>query len=316
VPAFPGPDLPPQTLAAVAPGQSPWPIQLISFTEEVDAGEGPVFHAPFKLSTGLFDPMPDDSADPIFDDDAASPSAGKTASEPEPCCFTFGDDARGLIPVLWNDTVSCFTWTNAIILAVGGGVAAAIREHLDGDVRDYTEQHVMRWSEGSQVLRQFGEFSYQLPALFTVYGWSLWSQDERMHEFSKAVISAYGISAVATVTIKGITDTGRPSDQFQDGRYGFPSYHASSTFAIAAVADEYYGWPVGLPCYVLAGLVGWSRIDQREHDLSDVVFGSILGFVIGKSVAATHMDGITGCEITPWCDPATSSFGAIFHTKF
>ncbi|HTI49666.1 MAG TPA: phosphatase PAP2 family protein, partial [Planctomycetaceae bacterium] len=80
--------------------------------------------------------------------------------------------------------------------------------------------------------------------------------------------------------------------------------------------DEYYGWPVGLPCYVLAGLVGWSRIDQREHDLSDVVFGSILGFVIGKSVAAAHMDGVTGCQVTPYYDPATHALGATFHKRF
>jgi hypothetical protein len=47
-----------------------------------------------------------------------------------------------------------------------------------------------------------------------------------------------------------------------------------------------------------------------------VVFGSILGFVIGKSISAAHMDGITGCEVVPSFDPATRSFGAVFHKKF
>jgi hypothetical protein len=265
-------------------------------------------------SDGLFDDEETGpEADPIFGDgDESFVDTDELSEDP----FTLREDFLELCPTLFCDAVSCFTWTNALILGVSAGGAIAIREHLDGDVRAYTAEHPLRWSEGSQVLRQFGEFSYQVPALFAVYGWSLWSQDEHMHEFSKAVISAYAISAVTTVAIKGMTDTHRPTDQFQDGKYGFPSYHTASTFAIAAVADEYYGWPVGLPCYVLAGLVGWSRIDQREHDLSDVVFGSILGFVIGKSVAAAHMDGITGCQITPYYDPATRALGATFHKRF
>jgi hypothetical protein len=258
------------------------------------------------------DEEPFSESDPIAEGGGAFDDPDEFAVVP----FTFGDDVRTLCPTLFCDAVACFTWTNALILGASAGGAIAIRENLDGEVRAYTAEHPLRWSEGSQVLRQFGEFSYQVPALFAVYGWSLWSQDEHMHEFSKAVISAYAISAVTTVAIKGITDTHRPTDQFQDGMYGFPSYHAASTFSIAAVADEYYGWPVGLPCYVLAGLVGWSRIDQREHDLSDVVFGSILGFVIGKSVAAAHMDGVTGCQITPYYDPATRALGATFHKRF
>ncbi len=231
-------------------------------------------------------------------------------------CFTWRDDFRGLLPMLGCDALACVTWTNAIILGAAAGGAVAIREHLDGDVRDFTADHPLLWGQGSVVLRQFGEFSYQVPVIAGIYVWSLWSQNERAHEFAKAVISAYSISAVTVVTIKGLTDTQRPTNQFQDGHYGFPSYHAASTFSIAAVADEYYGWPVGLPCYVLAGLVGWSRIDQREHDLSDVVFGSILGFVIGKSIAASHMDGCTGCKIAPWFDPATRCLGATFHRRF
>jgi membrane-associated phospholipid phosphatase len=119
-----------------------------------------------------------------------------------------------------------------------------------------------------------------------------------------------------TVAIKGITNTSRPTNQFEHGRYGFPSYHASSTFSLAAVVDEYYGWQWGVPAYVMAGLVGWSRIDQREHDLSDVLFGAVLGVVVGKTVAACHIERYSNLRVTPYVDPATRTSGVTVDTKF
>ena len=37
---------------------------------------------------------------------------------------------------------------------------------------------------------------------------------------------------------------------------------------------------------------------------------------LGKSVAAAHMDGVTGCQVTPYYDPATHALGATFHKRF
>jgi len=218
--------------------------------------------------------------------------------------------------MLWDDNCALYNWRNAIVLGIGAGAAVAIRDNWDQPVREETVEHRLRWGEGSEVLRQFGEFSYQLPVLFSVYGLSLWCEDDQLHEFSKAALSAYGLSALYTVAIKGITNTQRPTTQFQDGHYGFPSYHTASTFCLAAVIDEYYGCWAGIPAYVLAGLVGWSRIDQREHDLSDVVFGSILGFVIGKTVARAHLERYSGFRVTPCYDPTSGTAGVTLDKQF
>ena len=67
--------------------------------------------------------------------------------------------------------------------------------------------------------------------------------------------------------------------------------------------DEYYGLQAGLPAYALAGLIGWSRLDERDHDLSDVVFGAALGFVIGKSVARDHLYGDSRVRLLPYVHP-------------
>jgi hypothetical protein len=257
------------------------------------------------------DELPGADDPPAFGD-SGSPMA--ECAEPPPICFW--DDFKGIPRMLWDDNCALYNWPNAIVLGAGAGAAIAMRDNWDKRVRYETAEHRLRWGEGSEVLRQFGEFSYQLPVLFGVYGVSLWCEDDQLHEFSKAALSAYGLSAMYTVAIKGITNTQRPTTEFQDGHYGFPSYHTSSTFCIAAVIDEYYGCWAGIPAYVLAGLVGWSRIDQREHDLSDVVFGSILGFVIGKTVARAHLERYSGFRVTPTYDPASGTTGVTVDTRF
>lgn len=226
------------------------------------------------------------------------------------------DDIPDIATALWEDTIAVVSSRNAAILGVAAGGAIALRESVDGEVRAYTAEHPLRWGTGSRVLRQFGEFSYQIPAIAGIYGLSVWTQDEYTHEFSKSLISAYAISSLSTVALKGITDTQRPTDTFQNGRFGFPSFHASSTFAIAAVIDEYFGPWASLPAYALGGMVGWSRIDQREHDLSDVLFGAILGFTVGKTVAAQHVERAGRTSVLPFYESANHSAGFILNTSF
>jgi hypothetical protein len=234
-----------------------------------------------------------------------------------PCeTINWRDDLRDLCPMLCDDACSVVTWKNAIILGVATGGVLALRENLDGEVRGTTAERPERWGDASQVLRQFGEASWQVPVLFGLYGVSVWKQDAELHSFSKAVISAHALASLSTVVIKGATNTGRPTEQYQNGNYGFPSYHTSSTFAIAATIDEYYGWRAGGPAYALAGLVGWSRIDQREHDLSDVVFGAVLGYAIGKSVAATHLNRDCGVQVFPYFEPVTRTAGLMLDVPF
>lgn len=249
----------------------------------------------------------------VAHDDAAG---GELFSDGEPPAITLGDDLCSLFPTLWDDTLSLINWKNALILGAGAGATIAIRDDWDGRVRHWTAKEPTRWGEGSEVLRQFGEPQYQLPVLAGSYALSLWAQDEQFHNFNKALISAYAINGMTTVAIKGITNTSRPTNVYQNGHYGFPSFHASSTFTFASVVDEYYGWKLGVPAYALAGLVGWSRIDQREHDLSDVLFGSLLGFVIGHTVAAAHIDRESGFQVAPYYDPANNATGVMFEKSF
>jgi membrane-associated phospholipid phosphatase len=252
-----------------------------------------------------------DETEPGFDDLGGVPAA---ADEPESSSLM--GDARLLPSMFWNDTKALFTWQNALVLGVAGGASVAIRDNLNTPVRNYTAEHPKRWGSGDDVLRQFGEFQYQVPVLAGIYGLSLWTENDHWHEFSKAVLSAYGLNAAATVILKEALNTQRPTAEVQNGHYGFPSYHTSSTFTIAAVLDEYYGWPIGIPAYTLAGLVGWSRIDQREHDLADVLFGAVLGVVIGKTVAGAHIERALNVQVSPYYDAQNKVTGVSFEKRY
>lgn len=40
-----------------------------------------------------------------------------------------------------------------------------------------------------------------------------------------------------------------------------------------------YGWEYGVPAYALAGYVGYTRVESREHYAHDVVAGAAIGFL-------------------------------------
>jgi membrane-associated phospholipid phosphatase len=64
-----------------------------------------------------------------------------------------------------------------------------------------------------------------------------------------------------------------------------PSGHASTAFAFASViAHQYPKWWVKLSVYALAAGVGWSRLNDNVHFLSDVVVGAGVGFFVGQKI--------------------------------
>jgi len=206
-----------------------------------------------------------------------------------------------------RDAKQIATVRNAALLGVALGGSLVSREELDEDVRKGTSQHSQRWGDASEFLGDLGNAEAQVPILLAIHASSLVNDDEGLHGVSKTILSAYSINGLSTIVIKGIANTDRPSDTWNNGDYGFPSFHVSSTTTIAAVLDEYYGLSMSLPAYALAGLIGWSRIDQRDHDFSDVIFGAAMSYVIGKSVARHHQEDGSQIRILPSVDPSSGS---------
>jgi membrane-associated phospholipid phosphatase len=99
-----------------------------------------------------------------------------------------------------------------------------------------------------------------------------------------------GLGAIALkVPVGRKRPTASPADPFQfdpfSGNYSFPSGHTTIAFATAVGIDRETraGW-VPWVVYPVATLVGWSRIHENDHWLSDVVGGAALGSFTATAV--------------------------------
>ncbi|WP_075344277.1 phosphatase PAP2 family protein [Tenacibaculum agarivorans] len=109
-----------------------------------------------------------------------------------------------------------------------------------------------------------------LPAL-SLTSTFIWKDGQKgTLQFSKSLVSTIAI----TWGMKLLIDKERPNGESLNS---FPSGHTSISFASAAFIQKRYGWKYGAPAYVLAGYVGFSRIQANKHDGWDVLAGAIIG---------------------------------------
>jgi membrane-associated phospholipid phosphatase len=84
-----------------------------------------------------------------------------------------------------------------------------------------------------------------------------------------------------TYGMKYSIDATRPNG----GDHSFPSGHTSTSFASAEFIRERYGWSYGIPAYIAASFVGYSRVESKQHRTLDVIAGAVIG--IGSSYLFT-----------------------------
>ena len=84
-----------------------------------------------------------------------------------------------------------------------------------------------------------------------------------------------------------MTNASRPYDSAADN--GFPSGHASASFAFARVISaEYEQWEE--EAYLGAAAVAYSRLQRNAHTLGQVAAGAVLGWYIADRSLAS--DGV------------------------
>ncbi len=139
-------------------------------------------------------------------------------------------------------------------------------------------------------LSAFGELQYGTLCLsLLLWGAAAWSRRPDLRLAGSACFLS-GIAAGIFVNIlRPLFGRPRPSTGIADGFYyftaewsynSFPSGHSMSNFASASALLIAYP-PLGIPYFIIAIGIAWSRMQLNRHDPSDVTVGALLGIAVG-----------------------------------
>jgi hypothetical protein len=181
-----------------------------------------------------------------------------------------------LIKDIGGDYVHFFSLENAEILGLGGVAAGGAHA---------ADEPVAHWVQTTQPSTWVGADTYgsqlvHIPVAIAWWAIGSLAGSDRDADAGRDLLRAQ-LSVVSwTYAIKFAADRTRPNG---DPR-GFPSGHASTSFATAMVLQEHYGWKLGLPAFLIATYTGASRTIANQHWTSDVVFGAAVGMASGRTV--------------------------------
>jgi len=117
-------------------------------------------------------------------------------------------------------------------------------------------------------------------------------------------------STVAVQILKQTVHERRPNG----GQHSFPSGHTGFAFSGASYLQRRYGWEYGVPAYIAAGAVGWSRVNAKKHYWHDVIAAATIS--IGVNYYFTDpQDGDHQLSLTPMIGDK-GEVGLAFNYKF
>jgi membrane-associated phospholipid phosphatase len=179
-------------------------------------------------------------------------------------------------------------WHGAIVV---GGLSAFML--LDEPAQRFVQQNRNEHSDDiAQAFRHFGQPEVFGTVTIGLVGAGLLSGN---HELTRA-----GGRLAATLVLAGVTTAGlklaigrtRPNEGVGafafhpfSGEDAMPSGHTSIAFAMAgALADDIHRTWASVGLYTIATGVGWSRMNDDKHWLTDVAAGAIVGITSAKLI--------------------------------
>jgi hypothetical protein len=191
-------------------------------------------------------------------------------------------------------------WNIAILGAGAGGAISLSQTDADDEIQEGVKGVLGDFADIGNI----GGSAFTLAGIaLSTYTIGIISKNSSVVETGRALIEAEIITAVMTSIIKVSVGRERPDGSGSRFSSSFPSGHVSGSFALASTIDSMYGHYVGIPLYLFAGYVGFSRMSDNKHFFSDVIFGAALGTAIGRGVAKIHKNECNNkLHIVPYTD--------------
>jgi membrane-associated phospholipid phosphatase len=130
-----------------------------------------------------------------------------------------------------------------------------------------------------------------------------------VESFGSDLLRAQAITGILTRSMKKAINRTRSDG----GTYSYPSGHTSTAFTVAGVVYKDLGPTWGIPALVAASYVGFSRLQENKHYLSDVVAGAVLGSYISLKISGRHRQD-AGYHIVPVA--GSRRYGISFRYEF
>jgi hypothetical protein len=206
-------------------------------------------------------------------------------------------DAKVFPKVAWDDAkMTYFNSNNLLLLILAGGGSIALH---DSGADDKAAEHFDKHRSIPHDLDNFTDIAGCPGTHFAVTGvWYLMAsskKDDLNVQRSWIMMRSLAVTGATTLALKGIVHNHTPNGF----NYAWPSGHTSSSFCVASVLDEFYGPQIGIPAYLAAGFVGYRMMDSGDHWASDVLFGGVLGYVVGHTIAGEYKLDLGGFKVRP-----------------
>jgi membrane-associated phospholipid phosphatase len=182
-------------------------------------------------------------------------------------------------------------WQGAAVL---GGLSTLLL--LDGTVREDAQEHRTPAADRfAESVRHFGQPEVYGSVTAGILTAGLVTHNPRLIRTGTRIAGALAVAGGVSNALKVVAGRGRPDNPFLDedpddfglfsGRASWPSGHTSMAFAFAtALGDELHHPVARYGLLAAATAVGWSRINDNRHWLSDTFFGAMLGIFTAKVV--------------------------------
>jgi membrane-associated phospholipid phosphatase len=226
------------------------------------------------------------------------------ASKLEDASDSFWEDFRKIPDVVIVNTKEVATNSDYLfwLLLAGGGSIAMHRSGADSHIADEIGKPSLN-GDVDKLVDMAGGPGYHFAAAGLWYLVSADRQNSIQKERAWTMLKALSVTGAMTVGLKVIRNNDTPNGK----SFAWPSGHTSSSFTVAAVLDEFYGPKVGVPAYLGAGFVGYRMMDSGDHWASDVLFGGVLGYIVGHHIAGKHQElDLAGFKMAPLASSLSS----------
>ena len=189
-------------------------------------------------------------------------------------------------------------WIAAGLLLFGGVLSAISYYFWDVQLMYYCKGLSRSIVGAAEIITQAGDslwyFILLVPAFIVIrFVW----KNEQWSAKILYLILCISLSGILNTGIKWLMGRNRPINLIEDGVFGFdffriiylyettsfPSGHTVTAFAMATSFSFLYPrWSV--PAFLIAAMIGLSRIVLTAHYLSDVIAGAVVGVICSLGV--------------------------------